>query len=74
MALKLVDDWRNARKWISVNCMALAATIQTTWALIPADMKTSISPDWITRATVALLVLGVIGRVVQQVPTEDAPP
>ena len=64
--MKLVSDWKDAPRWFSVQCLALAGAINGAWVAIPADMQASIPQEWITYATVALMVLGTIGRVVDQ--------
>ena len=78
MAFQLVENWRSARKWISLNCMTLAGAVQGAWVYIPADMKSTVPPNLVGGVTIALLVLGVLGRFIQQSPsaapvTEDAP-
>lgn len=67
--MKLVSNWREAPRWVSMKCMAAAVAIQSMWGLIPPDMKASIPPAGVTALTVALLVLGVIGRLVDQTKT-----
>ena len=66
MKLTLVEDWRKAWRWFSVNAMVLAAAIQGTWLQIPDDMKASIPPALVSYSTIALLVLGVLGRLLKQ--------
>lgn len=66
MKFELVEDWRKAWRWFSVNAMIAAAAIQGTWLQIPDDMKAHIPSQLISGATIALLVLGVIGRLVKQ--------
>lgn len=68
--MKLVENWRSAWRWISVNCMVMAAALQGAWAYIPEDMKASLPPDLVRLATIALLAVGVAGRLVQQTPNE----
>lgn len=63
---ELVENWRQAWRWISVNCMVVAIAVQGTWASLEADQRASI-PGWaVTALTIALLGLGVIGRLVKQ--------
>lgn len=66
MKIKLIEDWRNARRWFSVNAMLLAAAIQGAWLQIPEDMKASIPPQLVQYVTIALLVFGVVGRLIKQ--------
>lgn len=62
----LIDDWKQSWKWFSTQAMALAVSIQGAWMFIPEDMKESVPKDLIGYVTVALLVLGVVGRLVKQ--------
>ena len=64
--MKLIPDWKQAPKWFSVQALSLAATIQATWALIPDDLKASIPQEWVAGATSVILVLGVLGRILDQ--------
>jgi hypothetical protein len=66
MKLNLVEDWKDAWKWISVNCMVLAGAIQGAWLYIPEDMKQSLPPHLVTGVTIALLFIGVGGRLTKQ--------
>lgn len=70
MKVKLVDNWRNSWKWFSMQCMAAAGTIQTTWALLSDDMKASVPPHWVSYLTIIVLALGVFGRLVSQTPKQ----
>lgn len=63
---KPVDNWQKCWKWFSVQAMALAVAIQGAWMFIPDDMKESLPKDLIGYATMALLALGVVGRLVKQ--------
>ena len=66
MKLKLVDDWKSAWRWISVNCMALAVVVQGAWEFLPADLKNQLSSEWVRGIAIALLVLGILGRLIKQ--------
>jgi len=70
--MKFVDDAKQAWRWFSVQAMALAAAIQGAWVFIPEDMKASIPQNIVQWVTIALLVFGVAGRVVDQRP-KDTP-
>lgn len=64
--MRLIDEWRSAWRWFSCQAMALAAAVQGGWAALPDDMKEHL-PAWIaTAATIAVLVLGIGGRLVKQ--------
>lgn len=64
--LKLVKDWRNAWKWISVNAMISAGAVQGAWLQIPDDMKANIPQKLVSSLTIGLLLLGVLGRLIKQ--------
>jgi hypothetical protein len=64
--MKLVDDARRAWRWISVHCMAWAIAVQGAWEVVPPEMRSGIPPRAVTAITVALLVLGIVGRLVKQ--------
>lgn len=64
--MKLVDDARRAWRWFSVQAMALALAVQGVWEAMPADMKASIPQQYVTWLTLALLALGIVGRLVDQ--------
>ncbi|WP_197031651.1 hypothetical protein [Bordetella petrii] len=66
MKLKPVDDWRRGWRWISVHCMAVAVAVQGTWAAMPDDLKAGIPPGWVTGVSIAVLVLGAVGRFIKQ--------
>jgi hypothetical protein len=64
--MKLVPNARKAWRWFSVQCMALAGAVQATWISLPPDLQQRIPDDWVSGGTVALAVLGILGRVVDQ--------
>jgi hypothetical protein len=64
--MKLVDDVKQAWKWFSVQAMALAVAVQGAWASISDDLKAHV-PHWVPASlTIALLCLGIGGRLVRQ--------
>lgn len=46
--------------------MTLAGAIQGAWLFVPEDMKSTIPPNVVQWTTLALLGLGVAGRLVKQ--------
>jgi len=64
--MKLVDDWKQAWKWISVQSMTVAMAIQGAWMFIPEDMKASIPKEVVHGITMALLFVGIVGRLKKQ--------
>jgi hypothetical protein len=72
MKLEIVEDWKHAWKWISMWCMTIAMAIQGAWTFIPDDMKASIPHSIVEGATVALLGIGIVGRLTKQTKADVA--
>jgi len=64
--MKLIDNARNAWRMFSVQAMALAGAIQAAWIAIPPDLQQQVPDNIVKGVTLALLVLGVAGRLVKQ--------
>ncbi len=64
--MRLVPNARHAWKWISVQAMAVSVAIQAAWMNLPPDMQARIPEAWVDIGTMAVLVLGIIGRLVDQ--------
>ncbi len=60
--MQLIPNWKQAWRWASVNCMASAAIIQTTWISIPDDLRETMPHNIVHIITILLLVLGIGGR------------
>lgn len=66
--MKLVTEWRRAWRWFSVQAMALAAALQGAWVALPDDMRARLPGGVVAAATMLLLLLGIGGRLVKQLP------
>ena len=64
--MKLVPNARRAWRWVSMQAMAFAVALQGAWVFIPPDLKARAGEDTAAWVTSALLVLGIIGRMVKQ--------
>lgn len=64
--MKLINNWKKCWRMFSVQAMVLATAIQGAWTLIPPEMQATIPEGWVRVVTIALLALGVIGRLVVQ--------
>lgn len=60
--MKLVDNWRKAPKWLSVQMIALAAL----WESIPLEAKAVLDPSTQSWITFGLLVAAGVGRMIDQ--------
>lgn len=56
--MKLVDDWRNAHKWISVQLCILGVVAESLWEYIPALQSPKIM--------ILFFMLIAIGRIIKQ--------
>ncbi len=72
--MRLVDNWQQSWKWISMQASAAVTTLSVTWIALPADIRTphlQTAEEW---TVAALGALAMFGRLVQQSPPADAPP
>lgn len=63
---KLIDDWKRGWKFISVHCMILSQAVLGAWMALPDEMKTAVKIEYVASAAIALLVMGTVGRFVDQ--------
>lgn len=81
--MKLIDNWRDAPRMISVRALALIAAVQSVLAVVPNDYLDLVVPftaatTWRGLAvalTIAAAAIGAIGRLIDQsIATDPAPP
>lgn len=64
--MKLVENWKSAWRWFSVQLIALAGAVQLAVLAFPAEVKSWL-PDNVTHWTAAgLLGAAIFGRLVDQ--------
>lgn len=66
MNIQIIPEWRRAWRMVSVQCMTLALAIQAAWAELPATMVASLPEGAVRVVTVALLAVGIAGRLIDQ--------
>ena len=64
--MKLVEDWRRAWTWFSVQAMTLSTALLGAWMWMPDSLKQMIPEKVVLSVAIALLVLGTAGRLMQQ--------
>jgi len=64
--MRLVSDWRAAWRWFSVQAMALNGAVAAAWLALPQEWRDVFPPEWMTAGAIALMALGVVGRLVTQ--------
>ena len=60
--MKLVDNWRAAPKWLSMQLIAASVI----WETLPPEAKAVIPVEWQGYITLGLLIGAAIGRVIDQ--------
>lgn len=68
--MKLIDEWRTAWKFLSVQANVLGGAMASAYATFYPQLKETISPATMGYITGAVFALGVIGRVISQQPKE----
>jgi hypothetical protein len=66
---KVVPDWRDAPKWLSMRFGAAALLIQTTWLALPAQFVADYPPEvgkYVGTAVGVLTLLALLGRLISQ--------
>lgn len=64
--MQLIPEWKKCLKMFSVQAMLIAGAIQGAWIALPAAWQASFPEPWVRGITIAVLVLGAVGRLVQQ--------
>lgn len=64
--MRLVPDWREAWKWISMWAFGLLTALPLVWVGLPPDLKAYIPPEWGIYILIFVAAGGGIGRVVDQ--------
>jgi hypothetical protein len=66
---KVVSDWRDAPKWLSMRFGAAALLIQSTWLALPSQFIESYPPEiakYVGMAVGVLTLLALAGRLISQ--------
>lgn len=66
MKIRIVKNWREAWKWLSLHALLWATVITTVWAELPPDVKASLPADLVSYVSSSILVFGIIGRFIDQ--------
>lgn len=72
---KLIDDWKKAYRFFSVQASALSSLALVGWVALPAqqqkDLLAAIGMDTPAYTALAAFVVVILGRVVAQPSTDD---
>lgn len=69
--IRLVEDWKKAWRWFSVQAFLLLGAAGPVWAMIPADWRAAVPSAWLGIAAAVLAVIGIAGRVIDQTKPAD---
>lgn len=72
--MKLIPNWQRAHRMLSVQLTTLNAGIVGGWQILPPDWKAAIPQHLMVKAAIALFVLTIISRLIDQGPSTDLQP
>jgi len=64
--MKMVENWRSAAKWFSVQMMAVIAAIPVVWPMIPAELRAYVPEGWGIYIFTIVAIGGIAGRLIDQ--------
>lgn len=64
--MRLIDDWRQAWRWFSVQAGAVVVLLPVAWEALPDETKALIPDAWLPWIVSAVGVAVVIGRLIPQ--------
>lgn len=68
----LIEDWKQAWKWFSVQGLLLIAFVQLLWPEVPQEIRDMLGPQTQRWITLVLTAITLWGRVVQQGPKDTS--
>ncbi len=66
LKLKLIADWHQAWKWLSVQFIAMAGAVQLALLSFPDMLRAYVPDSWMHVIVLGLLAAAVLGRIVDQ--------
>lgn len=64
--MKLVANWKQFPRWISVQAHALQVAVVGTWAMLPDSLRSYLPGKAVAVAVAVIATLGIAGRLVDQ--------
>jgi hypothetical protein len=64
--MKLVDNAGSAWRWLSVQIAAAIVILPEVWAMMPADVKAMVPPEWEMAIVQLMAVALILGRLKDQ--------
>jgi|JI6StandDraft_1071083.scaffolds.fasta_scaffold50933_2 hypothetical protein len=69
---KLIPNWRQAWRMFSVQAQASSVAILGAWQALPDDLRAKVPESVVLGIVGALLVFGIVGRLIDQPATRAA--
>jgi hypothetical protein len=69
--MTLIENWKHAWKWLSVQIPAVNIAFLGTWSALPTKFQDAIPLPYVIGTAVSLIVIGVVGRLIDQTPKVD---
>ena len=66
----LIDEWRSAWKYVSVQANGVGIAISSTYGLLYEQLKETFPPKFMAGITALVFIAGIIGRLVSQTPKD----
>lgn len=63
---KLVPNWRDSYKWVSIHCMAWTFVLLEAWSALPPELQSQLPPELQVIVAKTGLALGILGRLWKQ--------
>lgn len=64
--MKLIEEAGKSWRWFSMQAMAVSTATLTTWGALPEKYQALVPIQYVLYGVAAVLVLGIIGRLVDQ--------
>ncbi len=64
--MRLVEDWKQAWRWFSVQALAAVALLPVVWPTLPKEVTDWVPAEWRPYIIVALAIGGIAGRLIDQ--------
>lgn len=72
--MKLVENWKRAHRMISVQLSVINGAVLAAWQALPADWRAVLPQSLLVKVAIALLVLSIIARLIDQGSTTEPKP
>ena len=66
--MQMVENWKRAYRWLSVQALAILAVLPLIWPSIPPDVQAWLPETYRPWVLVALALGGIAGRLIDQKP------